>query len=514
MIGKMIAHYKVLEELGQGGLGVVYKAEDTKLKRTVALKFLKVAALGSEEHKTRFTREAQAAAALSHPSICTVYEIGEYEGKAFIAMAYIDGMGLDERVSKGPMTLEDTLSVAIQVGEGLQEAHEQGIVHRDIKSGNIIITPKGRAKILDFGLARIPGQTVVTQEGVSMGTVSYMSPEQARGGALDHRTDIWSFGVMLYEMIVGRLPFRGDTASAVIYSILNETPDPLTGLRTGVPMELERIVMKALAKDTAERYQNIADMLVDLRTLWKQYETGTVEIPSVTTTSFGAPRDSFLKRLASRRVLLTLGLYAVAALAIAGLMNYVVDHFPISPKLPLIALVLLISLLPTVLIVAYYRGRPGASGWSKPERIGIPINIVVSVLILLVLFQGEPLATTTTVTTTDEEGKTVEVEVPRQEFRKRIAIFYFENKTGDSSLDWLQYAVPRMLHYDLLQDTYIDVSVGFTDDLQDEGFAAGLGAPVALMRRIAEKNNRAYFTGGSVSAQDQHGNDYVDFHAV
>jgi len=501
MIGKMIAHYKILEEIGQGGLGVVYKAEDTKLKRTVALKFLKVAALGSEEHKTRFTREAQAAAALSHPSICTVYEIGEYEGKAFIAMAYIDGMGLDERVSKGPLTLEDTLSVAIQVGEGLQEAHEQGIVHRDIKSGNIIITPKGRAKILDFGLARIPGQTVVTQEGVSMGTVSYMSPEQARGGTLDHRTDIWSFGVMLYEMIVGRLPFKGDTASAVIYSILNDTPDPLTGLRTGVPMELERIVIKALAKDTGERYQNIADMLVDLRTLWKQYETGTVEIPSVTTTSFGAPRSSFLKEITSRRVLLASALYAVAVLAIAGLMSYVVDHFPISPKLPLFALVVLISLLPTVLLVAYYRGRPGAPRWSKPERIGIPINIVVSVLILLFLFQGEPLATTTTVTTTDEEGKTVEVEVPRQEFRKRIAIFYFENKTGDSSLDWLQYAVPRMLHYDLLQDTYIDVSVGFTDDLQDEGLAAGVGAPVALMRRIAEKNNRAYFTAGSVSAQ-------------
>ena len=175
MIGKTIAHYRILEEIGQGGLGVVYKAEDTRLKRTVALKFLKLAALGSEEHKTRFTREAQAAAALSHPSICTVYEIGEYEGKAYIAMAYIDGEVLDKRVSGGPLTLEDTLSIAIQVGEGLQEAHEQGIVHRDIKSGNIIITPKGRAKILDFGLARIPGETVVTQEGISMGTVSLSS---------------------------------------------------------------------------------------------------------------------------------------------------------------------------------------------------------------------------------------------------------------------------------------------------------------------------------------------------
>jgi tetratricopeptide (TPR) repeat protein len=154
-----------------------------------------------------------------------------------------------------------------------------------------------------------------------------------------------------------------------------------------------------------------------------------------------------------------------------------------------------------VLIISRYRGRRNSQGWSKPERIGIPVNIVVSVLILLAVFQGEPLATTTMVTTTDDEGRTVEVEVPRQEFRKRIAIFYFENKTGDPSLDWLQYAVPRMLHYDLLQDTYIDLSVGFTDDLQDEGLEAGLGAPLALMRRIAKKNNRAYFTAGSISLQ-------------
>lgn len=499
MIGKMVAHYKVLEEIGEGGLGVVYKAEDTRLKRTVALKFLKGTALGSEEHKTRFTREAQAAAALSHPSICTVYEIGEHEGRAFIAMAYIDGTGLDERISRGPLTIEETLSIAIQVGEGLQEAHEQGIVHRDIKSSNIIITPKGRAKILDFGLARLPGQTVVTQEGVSMGTVSYMSPEQARGGPLDHRTDIWSFGVMLYEMIVGRLPFRGDTASAVIYSILNQAPDPLTGLRTGVPMELERIVMKAMAKDTSERYQNIADMLVDLRMLWKQYETGTVAIPSVTTASQEIPRRSFFQELTGRRVLLTLVVYAAAAMVIVGLMGYLVDHFPVSPKLPQFAQLLLISLLPTVLLVTYYRGRPGSPRWSKPVRIGIPVNIVVSVLILLLLFQGEPLATTTTVMTTDENGKTVAVEVPRQEFRKRIAIFYFENKTGDPSLDWMQYAVPRMLGYDLLQDIYMDVSVGLLKDLRGAEVAGGVGAPVALMRRIAEKNNRQYFIGGSVS---------------
>jgi tetratricopeptide (TPR) repeat protein/predicted Ser/Thr protein kinase len=497
----MIAHYKVLEEIGQGGLGVVYKAEDTKLKRTVALKFLKVAALGGEEHKVRFAREAQAAAALSHPSICTVYEIGEHEGKAFIAMAYIEGVGLDERIAKGPLPVEDALSIAVQVGEGLQEAHEQGIVHRDIKSGNIRITPKGRAKILDFGLARIPGETVVTQEGVSMGTVSYMSPEQARGAALDHRTDIWSFGVMLYEMIVGRLPFKGDSANAVIYSILNETPDPLTGLRSGIPLELERIVTKALAKDPAERYQHMDEMLVDLRALRKQYETGTVEIPSFTTAAYRPGRASLLQELMSRRVLLTLVAFVVVAAAAMVLTTYVVDSFPVSPRLPRYTLVFLITLLPAVILLAYHRGRPGEPRWSKSERIGVPVNVAASVLLLLFLFQGEPLATTTTVTTTDEEGRSVEVEVPRQEFRKRIAIFYFSNDSGRADLDWLQFAVPQMLHYDLLQDIYIDVRVGFLEDLRAADFANGLGAPVALMRRIAEKANRSYFIEGSISAR-------------
>ncbi len=264
MIGKTISHYKILEKLGAGGMGVVYKAEDIKLKRTVALKFLTPQAVGTEEEKTRFIHEAQAAAALSHPNICTVYEIDETEGQIFIAMEYIDGQSLKEKIESGPLKLDQAMDIAIQVGEGLQEAHEKGIVHRDIKSANVMVTGRGQAKITDFGLAKLAGQTKLTKTGRTMGTIAYMSPEQTRGEEVDHRSDIWSFGVMLYQMITGQLPFKGEYEQAVVYSILNEEPEPITGLRTGVPVELERITRKCMSKDRAERYQTAGDLAADL----------------------------------------------------------------------------------------------------------------------------------------------------------------------------------------------------------------------------------------------------------
>ena len=272
MIGKTISHYRILEKLGEGGMGVVYKAQDIKLKRTVALKFLTSQALGSEEEKTRFVNEAQAAAALDHPHICTVHEIDEANDQTFIAMAYIDGQSLKEKIESGPLKLDQALEIAIQVAEGLKEAHDQGIVHRDIKSGNIMVTSKGQAKIMDFGLAKLPGPMQITKTGTTMGTVAYMSPEQASGGNIDLRTDIWSLGVVLYEMVAGQLPFKGDYNEAVIYSILNEEPEAITGLRTGVPKELERVISKTLAKSVDERYQQIKDILFDLRKARKELE--------------------------------------------------------------------------------------------------------------------------------------------------------------------------------------------------------------------------------------------------
>lgn len=269
MIGKTVTHYRILQKLGEGGMGVVYQAEDTTLKRIVALKFLPSALLAGEEEKKRFVREAQAAAALNHSNIATVFAIDEWEGQAFIVLELVEGRSLDREIASGPLKLADTLEIATQICQGLQAAHEKGIVHRDIKSANIMVTEKGQVKILDFGLAKLKGVSRVTKEGTTVGTMGYMSPEQLRGESVDQRTDIWSTGVLLYEMISGRLPFSGDYEQAVTYQILNEQAEPLTAVRTGVPMELERIIVKSIAKDADERYQHMDEMLVDLRTLMK-----------------------------------------------------------------------------------------------------------------------------------------------------------------------------------------------------------------------------------------------------
>jgi len=267
MIGQTVSHYKILSKLGEGGMGVVYKAEDTKLHRFVALKFLHPELTRDEEAKARFIHEAQAAATLNHPHICTIYEIDEHEGQSFIAMEYIEGEGLKDRIQKGPLPIDDLLSLAIQIGEGLHEAHEKGIVHRDIKPGNIMLTSRGQAKILDFGLARLGTHTKITKTDTTLGTAAYMSPEQASGKEVDRRSDIWSLGVVLYEMVTGARPFTGEYEPAVVYSILHDNPEPLTSRRSQVPMELERIVGKALAKDASGRYPHVEDMLVDLRAL-------------------------------------------------------------------------------------------------------------------------------------------------------------------------------------------------------------------------------------------------------
>ena len=270
MIGKTISHYKILEKLGEGGMGVVYKAEDTKLKRTVALKFLPSELTHDKDAKNRFVHESRAAAALNHPNICTIHEVDESEAQSFIAMECIEGQSIREKTETGPLKLEDSIDIAIQIAEGLKEAHEKDIVHRDIKSANIMVTEKGQAKIMDFGLAKLAGRTKLTKTGTTIGTVAYMSPEQTRGGKVNHRSDIWSMGVVLYEMITGQLPFKGDYEQAVMYSIMNEEPEPITGVRTGVPIELERIINKALAKNPEERYQHVDEILVDLRAVAKE----------------------------------------------------------------------------------------------------------------------------------------------------------------------------------------------------------------------------------------------------
>jgi serine/threonine protein kinase/Tol biopolymer transport system component len=265
MVGQTISHYRIISELGRGGMGVVYKAEDTKLDRVVALKLLAAHMLGNDSDRARFFREARAAAALHHPNIATVFEIDEQGDQPFIAMEFVDGQPLDSRIREGPLSLDEATRVTRQIAEALKLAHDKHIVHRDIKSGNVMLTADGTAKILDFGLAKTLASTKLTQVGSTLGTVSYMSPEQTRGQEVDGRSDIWSLGVVLYEMVSGRLPFSGDYEQAVIYSILNDDPEPLTAIRTGVPMELEWVVNKCLAKDPALRYQSAGELPADLK---------------------------------------------------------------------------------------------------------------------------------------------------------------------------------------------------------------------------------------------------------
>jgi serine/threonine-protein kinase len=330
MIGKTISHYKILEKLGEGGMGVVYKAEDTKLKRLVALKFLPSSLMASEAEKTRFVHEAQAAAALNHPNICTIYEINEADGQSFIAMEFIEGQSLKDKIAAGPLKIDEALNIAMQVAEGLHAAHEKKITHRDIKPANVMITTKGQAKIMDFGLAKLAGRTVVTKEGMTLGTVAYMSPEQGRGEEVDRRTDIWAFGVVLYEMITGQHPFKGMYEQAVMYSIMNEEPEPMTGLRTGVPMELERIVNKCLAKNPGERYQHVDEMLVDLRVIRKTLESPSVTVKSKPAATAPAKSKRVLPYVGVGLAALLVGLIA-ALLWLRGGRGKAIDSVAVLP---------------------------------------------------------------------------------------------------------------------------------------------------------------------------------------
>ena len=259
-------------------MGVVYKAEDTKLRRVVALKFLNAASLGDGETKTRFLHEAQAAAALDHPNICGVYEIREERGRLFIAMPFLAGGSLDTRIAQAPRPISEVLDIAIQTAEALEEAHSKGVVHRDIKPANVMVNERGRGRLhctlMDFGLARLAQASKLTREGTRLGTAGYMSPEQVEGAPAESTTDIWALGVVTYElgvvtyeMIVGSMPFAAEYEQALFYGIMHEQPKPMTSLRTGVPMELERIVGKCIAKRPAERYQDCSDLLVDLNAL-------------------------------------------------------------------------------------------------------------------------------------------------------------------------------------------------------------------------------------------------------
>ena len=345
MIGATIGHYKIIKKLGQGGMGIVYQAQDTKLERIVALKFLPPHLLEQETERARFIQEAKSASALNHPNVCIIHTIEEAAGQQFIVMEYVDGETLRSKFREAPLKLNEALDHAIQVGEALSEAHSKGIVHRDIKADNIMVNSKNQVKVMDFGLAKLKGSLKLTRSSSTVGTLAYMAPEQIQGGTVDARSDIFSFGIVLYELLTQHTPFRGEHEAAMVYSIVNEEPEPLGKYRTDLSPELDRIIRRALEKDPEDRYQSIADMTSELKRLRKdtsRVSRASAKYPALPAQSrqaeASAPAPAPAPAPRKSRKGLWVSLIVVVVIGLAAGAVYYVKFLPQAPPPRVIAL--------------------------------------------------------------------------------------------------------------------------------------------------------------------------------
>ncbi len=422
MIGKTISHYKILEKLGEGGMGIVYKAEDIQLQRLVALKFLPPHVSKDSEEKARFIHEARSASALNHPNVTTIYGIEESSEGLFIAMECVEGKTLKQIVKEGPLSMKKVLDLGIQICEGLAVAHEKGVIHRDIKSENIMVTARGQVKIMDFGLAKLKGASKLTQAGTTLGTIGYMSPEQASGEEVDQRSDIFSAGVVLYELLTGRLPFQGENQAAIVNAIINEEPQPVARFNSQASAKLEDMVSKALAKDREERYQHIDDLLADLRRERKVLEyTRTAKYAEAAKAAEATRAVEPAKATEATRIAEATKAADTTRLADAGGPTRAEYELPTEAA-----------------------RKPGAYR-SRKKILGIAIPVAVACAVVLVIFILEPFRV--------EMG-------PRKEAvakENSLAIMYFENLVDRDDTDRLGEIVTNLLITDLSESKYLNV---------------------------------------------------------
>jgi len=482
LVGRTVRRYRIEEKLGSGGMGVVYRAHDTQLDRTVALKFLPPHLVADETADERFAVEARAAAALDHPNVCNIHEIGRDEDeRPFIAMAYYDGETLKQKLERGPLPSEEAAAYAAQIAAGLATAHAHGIIHRDIKPGNVIVTTEGVAKVLDFGLAKLADVTL-TGTGMTIGTVAYMSPEHTRGEELDARTDFWSLGVVLYEMLAGQRPFRGDRQGAVIHSIRNDEPKPLGELIADLPPELERIVSKLLDKDPHERYQSADAFLGDLLPLAP--EGLHVERAISARGTWAAARSSFWSQLKQRKVYQTAVIYAVAAWMLVQVAETTLPYLGFPEGAITLVIVLTIIGFPVALGLAWafeitkegiHRTRPIGVAPIRPRPLrSVPVRVargVAGVLAIAAIGAGAVVGVLGIIPGLPREaGARLD--------HNLVAVAVLENQTGDAALDPLGRQAAERIAQGVHQQGIADV-VSTEVALAEAETGEGLRSPEA-----------------------------------